>query len=220
MAVHSPLQALAYVSGLHGAKSALSTQYAGMLGATPSAEVSLDGTQESTASELVATLHANLALCYLKLGKPERALSFVDKVLETEKKEEDGPLTPLGVKAASRGGQALRELGRFDDAEAMLLWAAKSHTKADRLGKDIRAQLKAVRRARKAEDASFGAGLSFGGKAFGGDEGDEDGRSGATSGGGAGGAGGASTEGTADAAPASGAADEAAPEAAGTTGPS
>lgn len=154
-AASSYARALAYTTGLHGARSELGMGYAGMLGTSVSHDVALDDTQEAAIIALNEKLQCNLATTYLRFDPPkaDKALTFATKVLEHSPEGRPHP------KAALRAGQALLLQGNARRAETILALAAKSYLKADAIGKGLRTELKRARAALKSEESTFGAGM-------------------------------------------------------------
>jgi len=82
---------------------------------------SLSGVGNSSATKemkiLLDSVHSNISLCYLKIGKPKKSLEHINVVLSTD---------PNNIKAIFRRGQSYLELQDLDLAESDLNTALKA----------------------------------------------------------------------------------------------
>jgi tetratricopeptide (TPR) repeat protein len=135
----------------------LSNRTAGMASLTGAsgADAVMDPSQEDEFRTLMSTVYTNLATAYLKMDDAEKALQYSDKALREDP-------TELNVKALLRQAQALRVLGRAEEARSVLAAALGAHKANDGLRSSLKEELALLVDASAPRGGGSGAAASAG----------------------------------------------------------
>jgi len=134
---------LAYVKGMRGSKRAVAPELDMIAQSAPSDYLPLAEEIDEEAKQLEIVLHQNIAICFLRMDKPEEALSHCESALR---------LDPKSPKALLRKGQALIALKRYEKAREVLTNALKENQADPELNKAIQKSLRAIHEVMKKEE--------------------------------------------------------------------
>jgi tetratricopeptide (TPR) repeat protein len=93
----------AYVNGLRLSESSAAGAMVAMTGRSVGSSV--NESQQAMIDDLILSTNSNLALCYHKVGQPDKVIAFASKALQAQ---------PQHVKSLFRRGAAYRSIGALD----------------------------------------------------------------------------------------------------------